>query len=526
MTAAAVAPSRFRCATETRQGHRAAAEVEDLIDDLVDRLDAVELERQDVPARTASTTNHLSKQGNHDELTITGSARLGGTLSVSREQGYYEAGQSAVVLRAGQVIGTFDQLDVPQGRPLLRFVVRTSGTQVRVTPEVKSFASVGTNRVERSVGSYMDTIVPGRGPDLDIVLGEFQQLSASEFDESFASLSPHQIDDNTTATIAAARESTRVVHQRMLALRTPSAPLPDIASTEPSDLPPVSGPPPGAEIAVDYWVSGLGQWGEAAERDGYGAFDFRTGGWMLGADAVLTEEFFVGASFGQAESDVDADHGFGSSDIDHDELFNVYGGYVGERYYIEQAFGFASNTTDTVRNIQVGPLISRRAISSYDSDSWSSYTEVGWRTTFLRWGAEPYFGMNYVRVLEDGFSETGAGSLNQTIRDRNTDSLQSELGVRLHTAYGTRFGSVVPRLTLGWNYDWAIDDRDIPTVWAGGRGTRFSLPGREIERSGLRVGGDLRFHSDVGYALSLSVNSEFRSGYRNTTAQLQLDWRF
>ena len=491
--------------------------------------------RRETPALWASLTGdflqlgsgsyqaRVNPDGSHDRLAASGLATLAGELLVERSRGLYRDGTFYDVLTAGAGIApsTFFEMETLPDLPLLRFSVDTLDDRVRVQVEALSFNTVASNDLERSVAAYMQRLLPTVDGDLEVVFGDFQQLESGAFGRAFTSLSSSVVDDVTLASFAATRSFNQVAHQRMLGLRSQGAWLAEVAA-QPAvgDLPPVAAREPSAPISI--WVSGLGEWGDFDSRNGYEDFDYWTAGFALGADALLGRGFLVGIDGGMAFTDQDFGGAGGGADIEHG-FVSLYGTWTGDRVYVEQVVSYGRNDNDVTRQIQVGPTM-RRAKSDYDSNAWSTYSETGVRLPLEPLVLEPYLGLLWARLDDDSFDEQGAGSLNLRVDGRDSDSLQSDLGLRVRgrIPLGERF--LIPRFTAAWVHDYDIDDRDLVSGFQGK--TTFGIEGRDLDEDTARLGVDLRLVTRQGFTAALIVNSRIGANSRSASGQLELGWQF
>ena len=72
---------------------------------------------------------------------------------------------------------------------------------------------------------------------------------------------------------------------------------------------------------------------------------------------------------------------------------------------------------------------------------------------------------------------------------------------------------MIPEVSVGWSYDFDIDDRTITSAFAGAPDSAFSIEGQSIEKNGLTIGTGITFINKKGFTTSLKYNGEFRNGY-------------
>jgi outer membrane autotransporter protein len=126
---------------------------------------------------------------------------------------------------------------------------------------------------------------------------------------------------------------------------------------------------------------------------------------------------------------------------------------------------------------------------------------------------EPFGRLQYIRLDEDAFTETGAGSVNQRISSRDTESLTSEIGMRVTRVYKKAAGRLTTDASVAWLHDFDIDDRTITTSYTGAPASSFSIPGQNVERNGVTLGLGVGFETKKGVSTSLNYNGEFRDGF-------------
>jgi uncharacterized protein YhjY with autotransporter beta-barrel domain len=470
----------------------------------------------------------VNGDGSHGELRIDGEADLDGEMVVRRSGGAFLDGTTFDVLSAPTVDQGFASFELPTPTPLLSFSVNQLPTVVQVQTSVRPFRWVAHSKAEAAVARYMESLLPQAQGDLAAVLGDFQRLSSSaQIEEAFGSLSPHAFDDCATQAVAAARQNSRAIHRRMVDLRTESAPYWDVSRDDTdaeADTSDVAAPPHPRESPLGVWIGGLRENSDQDGHDGYAGFDSRTNGIVFGADQMFEEQSLLGASLSLASTDIELDADRGDFDIDSTFL-SLYGTWFDSNSYLETILAYGRHDTDSVRHIRVGETM-RQATGDPDSYSWSASGEAGLRIPLRRAIVEPFGGLSYVRLREESFQERGAGSLDMSVQSRNTDSLQSELGLRLYPRVPTKRGLFIPELTVAWSHDFDIDDRTVTTIWAGAEGASFSLDGRDVSRDGLRLEADLRLITRGGLTSSLNLRSEMRHRYTAHSALIEVGLSF
>ena len=466
--------------------------------------------------------------GDHDKLLVdNGSVSLDGTLSVIKAKGFYFDGTKYDLLRVagpGNITGNFSDINLPAPTPLLSFDISQQPNFIQAEAHAKSFTTVAMNRVEGAIAKHLDRIMPTASGDLFNVMGVFQSLPASDLSAAFSSLSPGQYDNSTITTYNITRQYTKTLLKRMHSVRLTG----ETASTKPRISAFVSGGETlflaynGSDASISQlyqagqqeqpthgiWFDGFGQWGDQDEHDGFTGFDYNVYGATLGFDHIISDRYIVGISVGHSHTDIDVDKSQGDGEIET-IYSSLYGSYYTEKMYVDAALSYGSQNYDNERRLVIGPL-QREARSEHDGDVFTAFTEAGYNFDLNRWLLQPFASLQYIDLDEEGFTEKGADSLNQIIDGRETESLVSELGLRLAYIFQMDSASLIPEVSAAWNYDFDIDDRVTTTSFAGAPTNSFSIDGQDVEQNGVRIGAGLTLMAKGGFTTSVRYSGEFR----------------
>ncbi|RPI11187.1 MAG: autotransporter outer membrane beta-barrel domain-containing protein, partial [Zetaproteobacteria bacterium] len=479
-----------------------------------------------VQSRSGIFEIEVYRSGEHDKLFVNGgSASLDGTLLVLRGPGPYRNGTAYEILEATQGVGgEFANLLPLAPGPLLRFDVNLLSNTVELHVYAPSFATVATNPVHRRIAQHLDAIMPSATGDLADVLGEFQALPADGFDRAFAGLGPMAYDSTTQAAVGTTRQYTQSLHRRLDAVRAlsraaegtpPARPILLAAADTDTTLVPILGTYrlSQAQAKNGLWLTGFGQWDDQETTPGFTGFTASTGGLTLGYDRTFGDHLTAGVSVGYSNTDVDLAENQGGGRI-QGVFPSLYASYFTRTTYVEGALSYGHNRYKNDRRIVVGG-IQRTAQSEHEGDAVGVYLGAGYAHPFGDWTVGPIAALQYVYLKEEGFQETGADSLNLTVASRGTNSLASELGVRITGTLKTSAGTPIPDLSLLWSYDFDVDDRVLTTTYAGAPNAAFSIEGQPTARSGLLVRPGLTFVHPGGWSTVLRYNGEFREDYRS-----------
>ena len=491
----------------------------------------------------ATFESWLDKSGECGRLQVMGHAGLAGGLTVRRGAGPFQLGTTAydLILGSTGVSGIFTSTNLPASSPLLSFRVHYLSDRMQLQIAALSFATYAHNTVERSVGSYLDRLLPGSTGDLANVLDTIQQLSASELSIALTSLSPDSYDGYTLATHRLVRQYQQSAQQRLNTLRlNAAATTGDLRDAFAPGQNPVllasagSGEDLGGVVIRrqqleaarpnGLWAGGFGQWSSQDGEDGFTGFDYSPWGFAVGYDEACSEAVTLGLSAAYASTHVTLDDQRGDGDFDS-YSGAAYGSWVKERLHFEGVLSYGYNDYDNRRNLVVDGTAST-ATSDHNGHALGTLVSGGYVWQHKQWALEPFATLQYSFLSENSFQETGAGTVSLAVADRQTHALVSELGLRLAHVFKRERFTFIPEVSAAWNYDYGIDDRAITASFAGSPGLSFTMPGSEVEPHGLTTSAAATFLFGKGVSSSIRYNSELRENYYSHGVSGELRFSF
>jgi fibronectin-binding autotransporter adhesin len=176
------------------------------------------------------------------------------------------------------------------------------------------------------------------------------------------------------------------------------------------------------------WVQGLGTFGNIDGNGDSTGVDYNGSGIMFGIDQGL-ERSRQGISVSVNQMDIDNQNGFDSSEI---QSYNItaYTSTIADPIYIMGVLGYGRNDFDSTRQLSVlAP--NRTAVGSTSGNQLQGLLEYGVYVNTPVWDTQVYVSGQYVGLQQDGFTETGADSMNLSVNGRSTNSFRAAAGMRL-----------------------------------------------------------------------------------------------
>jgi len=136
-----------------------------------------------------------------------------------------------------------------------------------------------------------------------------------------------------------------------------------------------------------------------------------------------------------------------------------------------------------------------------------------------RFRLQPYSALQYIRLQQNGFVESGADSVDLSVAGVQADSLRGLLGTRLlgcRTTDAGRLLSIEGRAL--WRHEFLAESRVLDAMFAGQSGGGFAIRGVNVDRdaailgSGVSIGSARGVMIYVNYDLLVSANYTAHAG--------------
>ncbi|MEM7411497.1 MAG: autotransporter outer membrane beta-barrel domain-containing protein [Myxococcota bacterium] len=252
---------------------------------------------------------------------------------------------------------------------------------------------------------------------------------------------------------------------------------------------PVSAPRRHGPDRAGVWVDSFGLFGTLEGERGEAEVETTLFGGMLGFDAWLTDEIMVGLAGGYARGDLDPQGR--EADLTTDTIHGaLYAGWTDSKGFLSAYGRFAHTLQSSRRRIETTQL-NRTASADWDAQDFGAGAEAG-LTVFSRehWGFQPLVGIDWLRLTEESFRESGAGSLNLDVDPEDLESVTGRFGGRV-------FGRIeldprvelVPELRVFWQREFGDRDRALQAnlIGTGPAGT-LRVRGPELPRDAIIAG--------------------------------------
>lgn len=442
---------------------------------------------------SASTYRVDAGISGNDQVTVTGTANLGGTVKVS-PTGLNGWTDSRRILAANALTGTFANISSNSAFIDAKLnYTNVDEVWIDLQRNGVKFDDVANTGNQTGVGKVL-TNLPMDNP----LVVALSSLNAEEARDAM-----DQLAGDTLPTVSAV--GTQVAGQvqgvAMNRIRQSFSALGSGNNSVSSYWP--GGYDGGEPLQSTAWIQGLGEYTHVRPSAAASGLDALTGGVLTGAD-ILLDDWRVGAIAGYTQT--------GFTSIGNSTTGNVQnlhaGVYAGAELdawrlqfnALQTWHGISSN-----RNVSFGGL-NETLTANYGAQTSLVYGEVGYAFDLDNVALEPFASASYAVTNTDAFSETGGLSALSSAATRN-DAITTVIGLRSSTSIALDDKLVTLSGMVGWQHQSGKAPSNQVTL-AGS--TPFTVTGADsadnafVYEAGLNLDISERFNADLVYGGRLS----------------------
>jgi outer membrane autotransporter protein len=434
-------------------------------------------------------------------LAVGGTATLGGGLQVNSLAPFTGNTVYSLITAGGGVVGTFSAADLPQYAFLdTALVYSPDAVNLVVSRNGNSFADVAATRNQRNTASALMR----NGPAGAALQNEIVNLSVAGARHAFDSLSGEIHASTASAVLEDSRFVREAVNDRM---RQPTCSASDDPrrTLAPSDTQLSSN---GCHGEMVGWARAIGAWGDMGGDSNTAKVDRSLGGFMLGTDKQLDDQWRAGMAAGYTRGNLNAHDRNSDAKVDSYHL----AAYLSSQFdalAVRLGAAYSWHSIETKRNVSVGAY-NDRLKADYDARSAQVFGEVGYAINAAGVAIEPFAGLAYVNYDSDTAKEKGG--VGRLKGDADQDITYSTLGVRIGKLVTLANGSqLTPRAAIGWRHAYGDTKPDADLTFIDG-GASFSTQGVPIAKDSalLEAGVDFQISptGKLGIGYSGQVSSD------------------
>jgi autotransporter-associated beta strand protein len=472
----------------------------------------------------------LNAAGQNDRINVTGAPGTaviqGGTVQVLAAGGTYGKSTTYTILNAtGGVSGAY--AGVTSNLAFLTPSLAYDANNVFLTLSIASnaFSFGGRTPNQKAVGVSLDQSFPTATGDFAAVLGVIAGLSGEEGPAALNKISGQPYADFGTMNTNNSMLFMNALGQQMANARGAAAStgqrqaLAQACEIESCDA---VGP-------LSAWASALGGLGSVLGDGNASTLTYNFGGAAAGLDYRLDPRFLVGLGTGYTHGTqwVNSFMGQGWSDS---VSVAAYGSFTQAGFYVDALAGYAYYSNQLQRQILIPGLQQRTATGSTGANQFLGQIEGGYKLGIYAPASAtitPFGRFQISSVTQNGFSESGAQSLNLNVAQQTTNSQRTTIGADLGSSIGLGSERKLDlAVRLGWMHEFADVARPITAAFAGAPGNSFTVFGATPLRNAAVVGLQATTTIAAATQIYLRYDGEIATGTDNHAINvgLRMSW--
>ena len=436
-----------------------------------------------------------------DQLHVTGTATLGGTLVALPEPGVYYLGEQFNFIRAdGGVNGQFAITDFSTFSPFMQFNLAYGATGARIeVTRGNSLASSANTANQHAVATVVDTLAINQGLPKPLTTLFPQQVGAA-----LDSLS----GELHAATSIALVEGSRHVRDAALSRRA--------GATSPG----------GDEAAATgVWVQAIGGSGTLDGNANTARTEANSNGLLMGVDRQFGG-WQVGLLAGTGRTDVKQQDGRRAKSKIDNTHFGAYASHNWGGFGLRGGLAWSEHDIDSTRELAFAGY-SDTLSARYDGRTRQAFIEAGYRFGGREAGLEPYLQVARVEVDMKSINERGGAAALQGDVDDSRTTLATA-GVRFDKGLKASFQQDSwLHVRGGVGYRHASGDRNpMAKLGFASGGDTFAVSGAPIADSAVVAELGLSAWLTANQQLELGYTGQFGDESRDHGANLRWSVRF
>ena len=281
-------------------------------------------------------------------------------------------------------------------------------------------------------------------------------------------------------------------------------------------------PAVGSDVpAKALWAQVLGGSALRSTADGTDGYRDHSFGLVFGGDHQISPDILAGVALswvrGFAQG-VDGSAG-NATKLDSYQMTG-YGTYRQEAAFVDGQLGFGFNQYSQSRRLDA---FGSTAGAKFGGRQYLAKATVGYDVAAAGVVVTPLAGLQWIRAVNDGYSESGAGQADLTVDARGFNALSSELGGKVVFTAETDWGPLSPDIKVTWGHDYTRGP--IATSGLLG-GATFATTAARPSPDGAKLSLGTTLEQKDGLSLRLEYDGELRAGYQSHVGLIRLRMEF
>ena len=431
----------------------------------------------------------INAAGQSDRVNVSGTATLGGTVSVLAQPGLYTRNTSYTILSSGTRVGTYSSVSSNFAfmTPTLSYV--GDDVLLNLTLAGDGFRKGAQTANQKAIGAALDQAAANASGDFNNVINALASLDTANGGRALDMIGGQNYSGFSTLSVQSVLAFMNSFTQQVggnqeSGSQSSSTGGGRVMLAEACDV--------ACEAAARWgaWGGGLAGAGTVAGDTSSRGVTYNLGGFAAGIDYRFDSRFLAGVAAGYSGANLFTQgiDGRGTSDTVQVAL---YGKLTEGAAYLDGLLGYARSENRMQRPI-IFPGIQRTASGQTHADQFFGQVEAGYRIGLG--GLADAFVTPFARLqastsTQAAFTETGADSLNLNVAQQTTQSLRSVLGAQIGGSIDAGWREKLNLVfRLGWSHEYADTSRPVTASFAGAPALAFTTNGAAAPRNGAVLG--------------------------------------
>ena len=257
---------------------------------------------------------------------------------------------------------------------------------------------------------------------------------------------------------------------------------------------------------VSVWAQGMMNYAKLDKNDGFNA---HTGGFAVGLEGNLSDDFKFGAGYAFTSTDVGTQRA--STDVDTHTYF-VYGEYKPYRAYMNAVAGYGHSRYDE-------KTLLTEMESNYTADAVSAQIAVGYDFGLF----SPETALRFMNIRQNAYTDAVGARLKKSIQNTWTGVVGAKLSNDYYLNAAPSIG-LTPELKVAVTYDFNQDNDDRTVVLPDL--SEYRVKGDPLDKFGVEAAAGLAVAFGRDSELSLKYEGRFKKDYADHTGMVNLKVNF
>jgi outer membrane autotransporter protein len=272
------------------------------------------------------------------------------------------------------------------------------------------------------------------------------------------------------------------------------------------------------------WAHGFGNIGNQKNQKNQRGFKAETGGFMAGMDYRVSSNVFLGGGLGFSSSDVNWKNSGGKGRI-RGYFATFYSTWYQGGFYVNGSLVAGVNRYKVGRHLLLGSVIDRTASNHHEGYEFTPHIGMGYEIPFKSLTLEPFVGLDYSHIHQDGYNETGAKDLNLKVKSQSAEMLRGEAGFNIFKTLPFEGGNWTPKLKLSYILKEPTKKGNMQAALQG-QPTFFAVKSFTRTRNQFSPGVGMTFRFNSGAFVDVRYDAELDSSYKAHEVGLKIGYAF